>query len=409
MRRADQPDKEISATLQEPPVHAPLRVLHVYRTYFPDTQGGLEEVIRQICVNTLAHGVDSRVLTLSRDAEPATLQRPEALVVRCKQSFEVASSGFSAAAFRAFREHAAWADIIHYHYPWPFADMLHLCTRATARTIVTYHSDIVRQRLLKRMYAPLMHRFLSSVDRIVATSPNYFATSEVLARYAPKVEVIPIGLNEDHMPPVSDELIRRSLQNHGRDYFVFVGVLRYYKGLHILLEAAVNAPYRIVIAGSGPIEAELRKQAQRLKLENVDFTGYVTDEEKAALLANARAVVFPSYLRAEAFGVTLLEGSMLGKPLISTEVGSGTSHVNVDGKTGLVVVPGSARALREAMDRLHSVPDLANHMGRNARQRFLDLFSGALMGERYAAAYERLLDHSDKSLAEPSRQRAHSR
>ncbi len=385
-----------------------LRVLHVYRTYFPDTQGGLEEVIRQICTNTLPHGIESRILTLSKNPEPELLQRPEGLVIRSRLTFEVASSGFSLAAFRHFAKQAAWADIVHYHYPWPFADMLHLWSRRVGRSIVTYHSDIVRQRLLRQLYAPVMNRFLSSVDRIVATSPNYFATSEVLARFASKVEVIPIGLNEDHFPPVSDDLVRRCVDRYGRDYFLFVGVLRYYKGLHILLEAAAGAPYRIIIAGSGPTETELRRQAAELRLTNVHFTGYIPDEEKVALLRNARGVVFPSYLRSEAFGVTLLEGSMFSKPLISTEVGSGTSHVNVDGRTGFVVMPGSATALRDAMDRLYNLPDLANHMGRNARQRFQELFTGALMGTRYAAAYERLMDRS-QSPPRRSEPRAHSR
>lgn len=400
--------EEITAEPGEPTSGEPLRVLHVYRTYFPDTQGGLEEVIRQICVNTAAHGITSRVLTLSRDPQPAQLQRSEGLVIRARLSFEVASSGFSLAAFREFKKQAAWADIVHYHYPWPFADLLHLWSRGVKRSIVTYHSDIVRQRVLRRLYAPVMNRFLSSVDRIVATSPNYFATSEVLARFAPKVEVIPIGLNEDHFPPVRETLVQRAEQRYGSNYFLFIGVLRYYKGLHILLEAAVGAPYQIVIAGSGPIERELREQALRLRLDNVHFTGYIPDEEKVALLRNARGVVFPSYLRSEAFGVTLLEGSMFGKPLISTEVGSGTSHVNVDGKTGFVVMPGSASALRDAMDRLHNLPDLAAHMGRNARQRFQDLFTGALMGARYASAYQRLA-RSSESLQPRSDQRAHSR
>jgi rhamnosyl/mannosyltransferase len=110
-----------------------------------------------------------------------------------------------------------------------------------------------------------------------------------------------------------------------------------------------------------------------------------------ALFKLARAVVFPSYLRSEAFGVALLEGAMYGRPLISTEVGSGTSHVNVDGETGYVVTPGSAKALRHAMDQLHFRPDVASLMGARARRRYEQLFTGALMGRRYARVYEDLL------------------
>jgi rhamnosyl/mannosyltransferase len=136
---------------------------------------------------------------------------------------------------------------------------------------------------------------------------------------------------------------------------------------------------------------ELKAQARELGLDNVTFTGRVPDETKMALFKLARAVVFPSYLRSEAFGVALLEGAMSARPLISTEVGSGTSHVNVDGETGLVVTPGSSKALRQAMDQLYFRPEMASLMGARARRRYEQLFSGALMGDRYARVYEELL------------------
>ncbi len=57
-------------------------------------------------------------------------------------------------------------------------------------------------RITRRFYGPLMRRFLDDVSCIVATSPNYFATSDILSRYSEKVEVIPIGLDEDAYPRV---------------------------------------------------------------------------------------------------------------------------------------------------------------------------------------------------------------
>ena len=136
-------------------------------------------------------------------------------------------------------------------------------------------------------------------------------------------------------------------------------------------------------------------------LTNVTFTGYLPDAEKVALFKLSRAIVFPSYLRTEAFGVTLLEGAMYGKPLISTEVGSGTSHVNIDGETGLVVTPGSAKALRHAMDQLFHRPEMAELMGRRAKERYERLFTGSLMGNRYAALYRRLCGRPDPSVGYP--------
>ncbi|WP_276527368.1 glycosyltransferase [Microvirgula aerodenitrificans] len=135
------------------------------------------------------------------------------------------------------------------------------------------------------------------------------------------------------------------------------------------------------------METELRAQAQRLGLHNVHFLGPLPDEDKAALLVLCLGVVFPSHLRSEAFGVTLIEGAMHGKPLVSCEIGTGTSYINLDGETGLVVPPGNVQALRQALDRLWHEPALAAAMGARARQRYLGHFTARHMVERYAALY----------------------
>ena len=370
-----------------------MKVLHVYRTYFPDSQGGLEEVIRQTCLNTRDLGVESRVFTLSTNPSPREIQAPEGRVVRVKQTFEVASCGFTFGGLAEFRRQVAWADVVHYHFPWPFADIMHAAAGHPACSIVTYHSDIVRQKFLSVLYRPLMDHFLGSVARIVATSPNYFATSDVLSRFSEKVDIVPIGIDRNSYPELSPQHpeFQRVEAEYGRGFFLFVGVLRYYKGLHILLNAIREAPYEVVIVGSGPVEQSLRRQARELGLDNVRFCGYVSDEVKMSLFQLCRGVVFPSYLRSEAFGVTLLEGAMCGKPLISAEVGSGTSHINIDQQTGLVVTPGCVRSLREAMDRLYYRPADAEAMGERARERFESLFTGEAMGRRYAEVYQDVL------------------
>jgi rhamnosyl/mannosyltransferase len=176
----------------------------------------------------------------------------------------------------------------------------------------------------------------------------------------------------------------------GRDFFLFVGVLRYYKGLHILLEAMQNAPYRAVIVGAGPIEQELKAKAQALGLSNIHFLGFQSDQDKMALYALSRGVIFPSNQRSEAFGITLLEALMAGRPMITSEIGTGTSFVNVHQKTGLVVQPNHPEQLRQAMDTLFYRPDLSQAMGLRARNRFEQQFTADRMGQTYIALYTQI-------------------
>lgn len=367
-----------------------MKVLHFYRTYFPDTQGGLEEAIRQICASTRQHGIESRILTLSPDPYPAVINTPEAQVYRAKLDIEIASCSMGWRTFAMFKQLADWADIIHYHFPWPFADVVKLISGTNKPSIVTYHSDIVRQRVLGKVYAPLMSRFFNGMSRIVATSPNYAQSSSVLKRYADKVEVIPLALNRHSYPPVAQARLHAMEQRFGQNFFLFIGVLRDYKGLHVLLEAAKAAPFKIVIVGIGPNDKGLKEIAGKLNLDNVEFTGYLDDNDKVALLNLCRAVVCPSHLRSEAFGLSLLEGAMMGKPLVSTELGTGTTYINIHNETGLVVPPGDVRALRTALLHLHNNKDMAALLGKRAQQRYEKLFTADLMGNAYASLYRKI-------------------
>lgn len=365
-----------------------MRILHVFKTYYPDTFGGIEQVIRQLSNATEIYGVTNQVFTLSRQAHVApVLQDGATTVLRAPVSVEVASTPMSFAAVRQFRRATAHCDLIHYHYPWPFGDVLHLLAGRGKPALLTYHADVVRQRLLMPVYGPLMRRFFTSMRALVPTSPNYLQSSTLLQDYRDKCHVIPIGLDEASYPAVNAQRCESWRARVGDGFFLFVGVLRYYKGLHILLDACVNSRSRVVILGAGPVEADLKAQAQRLQLTNVDFLGAVSDEDKVALLSLCRGVVFPSHLRAEAFGVTLLEGAMFGKPLISSEIATGSSYVNLDGVTGIVVAPDDAPALRLAMQQLDDDAVLARNMGLQARARFDALFTSRRMAQAYVTLY----------------------
>lgn len=368
-----------------------MRVLHVYRTFFPDTQGGLEEVIRQICKNTEKEGVESRVFCLSREPMPPLIDYEGIKVYRAKSHLEIASCGISFSALSLFKELVKWADVVHYQFPWPFADVLHLLARVKKPTVLTYQSDIVRQQGVLKFYRPLKRLFLSQMDVLVATSSNYARTSTVLQRYADKVKVIPIGLDEKSYPVASKAEIEAMRQKVGDKFFLFIGVLRYYKGLHILLDAVKNTTLPVIIVGSGAEEQKLKDQAKALGLKNVQFLGRVSNQEKAALIALSLAIIFPSHLRSEAFGVTLLEGAMQGKPMISCELGTGTSFVNKNQETGFVVPPLNPEKFREAMEKLLFDSKQTVAFGKAARLRYQALFTGAKMGADYAALYRKLL------------------
>jgi len=364
-----------------------VKVLHLYKAYLPDSIGGVEQVINQVIRGTEPLGVTSEVMTFTHEAHDDTVSVDGHKVSRCSIDLEVASTPFSWRSISRFKQLAKDADVIHYHYPYPFADLLHFLTGVKKPSVVTYHSDIVKQKLLLQVYRPLKRRFLASVDRIVATSPNYINSSCVLPAYLDKTTVVPIGLDrETYCRPMASKLEYWRKRFTGR-FYLFIGVIRYYKGLHVLIEAAKSAPYPIVIVGAGPVERELKALVELRGVSNVHFLGFVSDEDKAALLELSYALVFPSHLRSEAFGVSLLEGAMYGKPLISCEIGTGTSYINVDGVTGVVISPNDSSELRRAMDYLWDNPLKAQTMGESSLARYEELFTAKKMAAAYYSLY----------------------
>ena len=377
-----------------------MRILHFFKTYYPDTTGGIEQVIFQLCQGSRVLGVESQVLTISQNPSPARLQVADHQVIRAKENFNLASTGLSMRVFSQFKEMAAEADLVHFHFPWPLMDLVHFATGHGRPTVLSYHSDIVKQRTLLKLYGPLMKRFLRSMDRIVVASPNYLASSEVLKPFADKTMVIPYGLDQSAYPKASTETLSHWRKSLPEKFFLFVGVLRYYKGLDSLLNALEGVDYPVVILGSGPQELELKAQAQKLQLRNVLFLGRLDDEEKVCLLQMCYALVFPSHLRSEAFGISLLEASMYGKPMISCEIGTGTTYVNIHEETGLAVPPDSPMSLREAMHRLWNNPEETQRFGNNARSRFQELFTADRMCENMVQVYKEVIDlHGTKDKA----------
>lgn len=376
-----------------------MRVLHFYKTYLPESMGGIEQVIFQLCDSTDRLGTDNTVLCLSEDPAPGPIKIRQHEVHQARMDFQLASTGFSYSVFKKFRELAAEADVINYHFPWPFMDLVHFCSAVKKPYVVTYHSDIVRQRHLLKLYRPLMRRFLNGADRIVAASPNYVHTSDVLKEYPDKTRIITYGLNKTSYPQPGAERMAQWKAKLGERFFLFVGVMRYYKGLHILLDALKGVDYPVVIVGAGPLEKELHAQAAALGLRNLHFLGRLGDEDKVALLELSYAIVFPSHLRSEAFGISLLEGAMYGKPMISSEIGTGTSYINIHNETGLVVPPSNPEAFREAMRTLWDNPTQAEEMGARAEARYRQLFTSEEMGGKWVQLYEELLEERALSYA----------
>ncbi|NOH54514.1 glycosyltransferase [Vibrio coralliilyticus] len=363
-------------------------ILHIYRTCYPETQGGIEQVIRNLSKGHVERGDNIRVLAPAD--ENKVIQFEGSQIVFYKRTFSIKSNCFSVSMLLNAKEHLDWADVVNFHYPWPSGDLLLPLVKKDKPVVVTYHSDIIRQRLLKSVYGLLEKYFLNRADALIVTSQNYLDSSTTLEPYKEKCRVIPLGVDLSAYDSIDMQVRVEMERKVGSGFFLFVGVLRYYKGLQYLLEAAKNNGCHVVIAGSGPEEKRLKDYAKENELTNVTFLGFVSEQEKNALLSLSKCFVFPSFVRSEAFGVSLIEALYHGKPIISCDISTGTSFVNKHLSTGYVIPPKDASALSEAMLDMQMDANYLEYCS-NAKERALCLFSYQKMVQSYQELYHDIL------------------
>ena len=241
-----------------------------------------------------------------------------------------------------------------------------------------------------------MNSFLNSVDHIVATSPNYLSTSKVLKRYSNKVSVIPIGLSQKDYPEISNKIYCCYKKMLPKRFFLFIGYFRYYKGLHIALNAVKNTKINLVLAGDGEIKKSLLNKIKKENIQNITILDKVSEQEKICLLNLCTGFIFPSHLRSEAFGIALLEAALFGKPMISCEIGTGTSYVNKNKITGLVVKPNSPIELRNAMQYLLDNEKVSENMGKQAMERAKEMFNLTDSALSYKELYKNLISRDNQ-------------
>ncbi|MFO7697524.1 MAG: glycosyltransferase [Anaerolineae bacterium] len=367
-----------------------MRILHVYKDYYP-VLGGIENHVKLLAESQAAAGHDVSVLVTARGRRTEREEQTGVNVIKAGRLCEASSTPLSLSMLgQLYRQQP---DITHLHFPYPPGEVGQWPLIARRATVLSYHSDIVRQRLQLRLYRPLMLHILRRVDRIMVSSPNYQESSEVLRSLRDRCTIIPYGIDQTRFQSVTPAAVERIVERHGTGPWVlFVGVLRYYKGLRYLLEAMQSVQARLLIVGEGPEGPALRQTAEALSLgEKVVFVGAVADSALPAYYHAASVFCLPASERSEAFGLVQVEALASGVPIVSTELGTGTSYVNEHGLSGLVVPARDPSSLAGALEHLIQDRSLRTRLAAGALER-ARLFTADRMLADIAAVYADVLE-----------------
>ena len=355
-----------------------MKICHVYKDYHPPVLGGIEQTIERMARWQVGAGHEVTVLVSASGGRRDIVEHVDGVrVVRVAEWGRALSSplcpGFPAALARER------AELWHLHSPNPLGEVSFQLAHPKGALVFTYYCDLSRQKALLPFYGPLVHALFRRADVLHAISPQALERADSLvAPFRDRFRVVPLGIDSapllelDRARPGAAALRAR----FGDPYLLFVGRLRHYKGLHVLLDAMPRIDARLVIVGEGPMGVSLRAQAARLGLgERVHFAGSVSDEVLRDHLAGAGIGLLPSSTPTEAFGLAMVEYMAAGLPVICTELGTGTSFVNQHGQTGLVVPACDPGALAAGVCELLADPAARERMGRAGRTRVREWFT----------------------------------
>jgi glycosyltransferase involved in cell wall biosynthesis len=349
-----------------------VRVLQVYKDYYP-VRGGIEHHVQLLAEGLHEQGVEVDVLVTSTGWRTIRQVINGVRVTKTGRLCSVSSAPISPRLYPSLARLARGADIVHLHAPYPPAEVGELFLRAGDHLVLSYHSDIVRQRVLGFLYRPLLWRVLRLAERITVSSPQYIETSVFLRPFAQKCAVIHHGIDLTRFEftgQVRERAAKIRSQYGGWPIVLTVGKLRHYKGIDVLIRALRDVDAQALIVGTGPL-ADTWKQlaADAGVADRVRFLGEVPDEQLVALYYAADVLAFPSTNRAETWGTVQIEAMACGLPVVCTELGTGTSYVNQHGVTGLVVAPSDADGLATALRKLVADPALRRQMGEAGQRR----------------------------------------
>jgi glycosyltransferase involved in cell wall biosynthesis len=368
-------------------------VLHVYKDYYPPVRGGIEQSIQRLCEG-LSDRYDMRVLVAAGKSGPGEETINGVRVIRVPELGRFASTPVAYGFISRLKE--VKADIIHFHQPHPTGEIAALVAKPKGKWVSTYHSDIVRQARALKLYSPFLRRFMDRLDRIAPTSPRYMETSDWLKPHLHKCTPVPFGIDHQKFAktPALEIKAAELRKKYGRNMALFAGRLRYYKGVNVLILAAARIPdMQAVIIGDGPLDSELRTLARELgAAERIHFVGEVDDESLLAHYHACDVFCLPAVARSEAFGIVQLEAMACGKPVISTELGTGVSYVNKDGVSGLIVEPNNVESMTAALEKIFNDGNLREQLGCGARDRIMNEFTFELWLKRMDDFYRSVLN-----------------
>ena len=381
-----------------------MRILHAYKIYRPDIDGGIPAVMSSLAQTSDIHA--THAILAARRFGAARRYTLDGVAVEAVASLgTLFSTPLAPGYIPAFIRRGRSSDIVIHHAPLPLNDAAILLGLPDDVALVVYwHADILGYPFLKRLVAPLIRRALARADRIVVSGQPMIEHSEFLKPHAEKCTVLPYGMDLDYWRALDsgERAIAEQMRRDRPRHVVALGRLIGYKGYDVLIRAMRSIEGHATIIGEGPLLWELQQLAARLGVtDRIHFSGRLPRNEIRRLFHAAQAFAFPSVTEAEAFGIVQIEAMAAGLPIVNTSLSTTVPLVARHDREALTVPPNDPQGLSQALSRILDDPVLAERLGAAGRERAMSEFDQSVFRTRMAAIYQDAWRRRKGRAAEP--------
>lgn len=369
-----------------------MKILQLGKFY--PIRGGVEKVMYDLMTGLSAMGVHCDMLCAACEKEEVgDRDINERAKLMCMRAFaKVKATMISPAMIFRMRRIRKDYDVVHVHHPDPMACLALWLSGYKGKVALHWHSDILKQKKLLKLYKPLQSWLIKRADKIIGTSPVYLQASPWLKDVQDKTVCLPIGI-----VPLDVDLegaARLREEYKGKKIIFSLGRLVPYKGCKYLIDSAryLDDSYVILIGGGGPLKGNLKEQIAESDLQDkVKLLGFLSDSEVSAYFGACDLFCMSSVYATEAFGIVQIEAMSAGKPVVATKIpGSGVSWVNKHKDSGVNVKPKDSKALAIAFKHILESPDTYSAYSEQASQRYWTMFTKAKMIEKCIEIYKSL-------------------
>lgn len=361
-------------------------ILIINKMYYPDV-GGVETIVKQHAEWLHNSGHNVTVLTAnSKTWIKTSIQTINNIkVVRCSSIMFAFSMPISLSIFIKFFRLKRNFDLVYFHEPYPLGTIMGLFPSRNSKTIITWHSDIIKQKgALKSVVVYLQNKLLRKAHTVITTSKQLLEFSKQLNNVKNKTTTIPLSFEGGF-----------SRKNTYGGYFLIIGRLSYYKGINILLEALRSADMinrKVLIVGKGEKKIEVLIRDYLKVLKNIEFINeFVSEEKKRTLIEDCYCLIFPSTENSEAFGIIQVEALSAGKPVINTLLDTGVPWVSLDNITGYSAKPKDPKSLLEKILKMDNLTmNQYDKLCENSFLRYEEFFSDRVVNIKFKKVFEKL-------------------